>query len=657
MLEELAFTGTWRRYQRLAIDAFERDRAAGRRRTHIVAPPGSGKTLVGVELLRRVGRRSLVLAPNSAIQMQWPRAVRQFTTDARVAGTEPGFPITCLSYQSLAQLDDPEVALGRVAALRWATDRAAATGADLDEIEREVERFEGEAYDRRQRELRRITASVKKEIARGEHAGVELAQLLSASAKERVRRLVAAEVGAIVLDECHHLASLWGYVVRAVVGELGADAHVIGLTATPPGELTSDESELYAELLGPVDFVVPTPAVVRDGHLAPFQELAWLTEPLTTEKQWLSEHDTRFRELITALHDDAESDISFPRWVIARMEAETPPASGAGGRALPRLRRADGRARRGRPRAARPRRLARAARGLRAQVPRGRRVEAGGRALQGRVGRAPPARLPAHPHGDPPRHVGGRPAADGLPGEGDRARRGRLARDGGARRRAARAGAVRRGDGRLAPRRRAHRRARPGRRAPPATPSPRSPTTCAPRRCGRCSSPAAACAARRTTPSCCSPPCSARPTATSTCPTGRPSPTVCSSRCARRGRSGRRAPGWTWPRACSCAGPPACWSAPAACSARAGTAPPSTCWSTSAWRPPASPCTSRAGARCASTPRIRASWPPTGTSCAWRRSSCAGAPTTSASCAATCTCSPPPTTVRSRPARRTCTRS
>ena len=322
MLEELAFEGTWRRYQRLAIDAFERDRAAGRRRTHIVAPPGSGKTLVGVELLRRVGRRALVLAPNSAIQMQWPRAVRQFTGDTRIAGTEPGFPIACLSYQSLAQLDDPEVALGRVAALRWATDRAAATGAEPEEVIREAERFEGEAADRRQRELRRITAAVKREIARGEHAGVELAELLSATAKERVRELVAAEVGAIVLDECHHLASLWGYVVRALIGELGGDAHVIGLTATPPGELTTDEAELYAELLGPVDFVVPTPAVVRDGHLAPFQELAWLTEPLTTERDWLTEHDTRFREVITALHEDVEGPLSFPGWVIARVRSD-----------------------------------------------------------------------------------------------------------------------------------------------------------------------------------------------------------------------------------------------------------------------------------------------------------------------------------------------
>ena len=90
MLEELAFEGDWRRYQSMAIEAFERDRAAGNRSTHIVAPPGSGKTLLGVELVRRVGRRALVLAPNSAVQMQWPRAVRQFTSARAWRGSSPG---------------------------------------------------------------------------------------------------------------------------------------------------------------------------------------------------------------------------------------------------------------------------------------------------------------------------------------------------------------------------------------------------------------------------------------------------------------------------------------------------------------------------------------------------------------------------------------
>jgi superfamily II DNA or RNA helicase len=304
LFDELSFGGEWRRYQKAAIAAFERDRANGHRRTHIVAPPGSGKTLVGVELVRRLGRRALVLTPNSAVQMQWPRAIRRFGSPSdvsRTAGPEPAYPIACMTYQSLCQLEDPEVALGRLAALRWAEQRATATGEDVEAIQRE--RYDGAAAERRAKEMARISAGIKREIARGEHAGVELMDLLSATVKTRVSALQAGRVGVVVLDECHHLASMWGYVVRAVLDALGTeDVHVIGLTATPPSDLTGEEAELYAELLGPVDFTVPTPAVVRDGHLAPYQELAWLTEPLSSERAWLAEHDTRFKELVTALH-------------------------------------------------------------------------------------------------------------------------------------------------------------------------------------------------------------------------------------------------------------------------------------------------------------------------------------------------------------------
>ena len=79
MVSELAalrFRGDWRHYQSLALDAFERDRAAGLVSTHLVAPPGSGKTLLGFEILRRLGSPALVLAPNSAIQAQWTRTRR-----------------------------------------------------------------------------------------------------------------------------------------------------------------------------------------------------------------------------------------------------------------------------------------------------------------------------------------------------------------------------------------------------------------------------------------------------------------------------------------------------------------------------------------------------------------------------------------------------
>ena len=314
----------WRRYQQLAIEAFERDLAAGRRNTHVVAPPGSGKTLLGIEFARLAGLPALVLSPTSAIQAQWVAQAERFgrqagiEAGAAVAGTDPGLPLCCLTYQSLTRVEDPRDALATVAEVRWATERAATTAQTVEEVRREAGSWTGAAAERRSRELARITAVVKREIARGEHEGLDLAGLLAPAARDRVEALRAAGVRTVVLDECHHLASLWGYVVAAIVEQLG-DVHVVGLTATPPDELTDSEADLYAALLGPVDFQVPTPAVVRDGHLAPYQELAWLTEPLDSELAWLADHDTRFRELVTTLMDeDPGQPLSLAAWVITR---------------------------------------------------------------------------------------------------------------------------------------------------------------------------------------------------------------------------------------------------------------------------------------------------------------------------------------------------
>jgi superfamily II DNA or RNA helicase len=316
-LPRLEFVGEWRRYQRLALEAFERDVLAGRRHTHVVAPPGSGKTLLGAEIVNRIGRRALVLAPNSAIQTQWLRALSSFAPDGgSLASASPDAQIACLTYQSLCQIDDPAVALGDVAERRWARDRAAATGEPLEAVLVDGRSWTGAAARRRGRELARIAVALKREIARGHHE-VDLADLFSSGVRRRLEALRG--VGTLVLDECHHLASMWGYVVRAAVDELG-DVHLVGLTATPPDDLSEEEAELYAELLGPIDFTVPTPAVVRDGYLAPFQELAWLTEPLEGELQWLSEHDVRFQELVTELHGEEPGvSLSLAGWVITRM--------------------------------------------------------------------------------------------------------------------------------------------------------------------------------------------------------------------------------------------------------------------------------------------------------------------------------------------------
>jgi len=319
-IAQLAFRGRWRRYQELALDAFERDARKGSGSTHIIAPPGSGKTLIGLEVVRRLGKPALVLVPNTAVQSQWLKAVAEFTDQPGIVAADVSAPISVLTYQALCQLDDPAIVLGDLAVRRWTAERAQATGQTPTEVASEAEAWTGEAAARRARELSRISASLKREIARAEHGSIELGRLLSNGARARIDALRAKGTGTIVLDECHHLASLWGYVVRAAVEEL-KDARLVGLTATPPDDLTNEEAELYEHLLGPVDFTVPTPAVVRERHLAPFQELAWFTRPLKSEARWLAEHDLRFRELVTTLHGDDPGPISFPSWVVTRLRA------------------------------------------------------------------------------------------------------------------------------------------------------------------------------------------------------------------------------------------------------------------------------------------------------------------------------------------------
>jgi len=93
MLPPLAFQGRWRRYQELALEAFERDRRAGRRSTHVLAPPGSGKTMLGMEIVRRLGARTLVLCPNSAVQAQWLTTAELFGASDAAAAPDPDAPI------------------------------------------------------------------------------------------------------------------------------------------------------------------------------------------------------------------------------------------------------------------------------------------------------------------------------------------------------------------------------------------------------------------------------------------------------------------------------------------------------------------------------------------------------------------------------------
>ena len=67
-----------------------------------------------------------------------------------------------------------------------------------------------------------------------------------------------------------------------------------------------------------MDFSVPTPAVVREGYLAPYQELVQLCSPLDSEQEWLAERHARFELALTRLADDGDLP-GLDGWLLSRL--------------------------------------------------------------------------------------------------------------------------------------------------------------------------------------------------------------------------------------------------------------------------------------------------------------------------------------------------
>lgn len=263
----------FRTHQERALDALREAFAGGQHRAWVVLPPGAGKTLVGLEASRRLAeagevRQVVAFGPNTAIQGQWAAEWDSFVPDgsrgpASSAGTDRSLDMffTALTYQSLAVFDaeqDPE-----------------------------------------------------------QEADGSLLARLHPNGRALVEQIKEAGPIAIVLDECHHLLEVWGRLLGELLEAL-PEARVIGLTATPPATLTAAETELVDELFGEVVMAASIPAVVREGDLAPFAELVWLTRPTAGEADWMSGQAERFTELSGALTDPEFGSLPFLQWLDQR---------------------------------------------------------------------------------------------------------------------------------------------------------------------------------------------------------------------------------------------------------------------------------------------------------------------------------------------------
>ena len=67
--DDITFCYEWRSYQAKVL--WNLDKHLENRHLHLVAPPGSGKTVLGLEVMLKLKGPTFILAPTLAIRNQW----------------------------------------------------------------------------------------------------------------------------------------------------------------------------------------------------------------------------------------------------------------------------------------------------------------------------------------------------------------------------------------------------------------------------------------------------------------------------------------------------------------------------------------------------------------------------------------------------------
>ena len=179
----------------------------GSKRLHIVAPPGSGKTVLGLYVWSDLVKKpALVLSPNSAIQAQWAARTSLFDLNGKdeFISTDPKKPglLTSLTYQSITLPGrggvDLEIEALEIWAQKLISEGEATDFESAEAWQKDLALRNPDFYSSRLSTYRKTA----RDIIANEGDAIST---LHKSSKENIQRLKDVGVGLIILDECHHL--------------------------------------------------------------------------------------------------------------------------------------------------------------------------------------------------------------------------------------------------------------------------------------------------------------------------------------------------------------------------------------------------------------------------------------------------------------------
>lgn len=327
----IGFNGKLRPSQVAAVSVIEPQLDIQGKHLHIVAPPGSGKTVLGLYVWANLVRKpTLVLSPNSAIQAQWAARTDLFDLDGKeeFISTDPKKPglLTSLTYQSITMPKRGGNELNEAAIELWIENLIANEEAiDEENALGWIEDLKIKNSDYYEDRISVYRKKVRDEFSKHGNA----LWTLSESAKNNLQRLKEIGIGMIILDECHHLLHHWGRVLTEV-REYFDDPIVLGLTATPPDfqHYQEEDAKRYQEFFGEIDYEVPVPALVRDSNLAPYQDLAFFVRPSQNELNYVAQVDDEFKLLLDDLFQEQDYDnavLPLDKWVFKALDERMTP--------------------------------------------------------------------------------------------------------------------------------------------------------------------------------------------------------------------------------------------------------------------------------------------------------------------------------------------
>ena len=260
----LKFDGTWRTYQARVLENAEKYMKDGK--VHIVAAPGSGKTTLGIELIRRMNENVLILAPSITIREQW------------VARIKEGF---------LCEGNDPDALMSQNL-----KDPKPITVATYQALHSAMVRFQG-------------TLEETGETGSSDEQKKADAEEVDFSGFNLVETMKANKIGLLCLDECHHLRSEWWKALEEFRKACG-DLKVIALTATPPYDSTPAMWKRYISMCGDIDEEITIPELVKEGSLCPHQDFVYFNYPTEEEEAEIAKFEERSAAMVETLMQDAE---------------------------------------------------------------------------------------------------------------------------------------------------------------------------------------------------------------------------------------------------------------------------------------------------------------------------------------------------------------